>query len=63
MFKNITPTSQKTHIIFIAETNLLMLLKEIVDFCFENQTKHMNEECRQNSETADARTTCTNYCV
>jgi hypothetical protein len=41
MFKNIIPTSQKTHSVFITKTNLLMLLKEIIDFYFENNIQRI----------------------
>jgi hypothetical protein len=49
-FKNLVPTSQKTHCISITKTNWLMLFREIITVYCENHTEHTNTLCGKNAD-------------
>ena len=42
MFKYSVRTAQKTHPVTVVQTSQLMLYREIIAFCSEIHTKHVN---------------------
>jgi hypothetical protein len=53
MFKISALTSQKTHYVSIAKTNLFTVVNEIIVVYSENHTRHINAFCEQNAELSE----------
>jgi hypothetical protein len=49
LYKNIFPTSQKTHVLSLINTNLLMRLWEIFRFLSDNRVDQLNDLCGQSA--------------
>jgi len=45
MFQHSISTTKRTYDIVILRTNIIMMFKEIILLCYENNTEHINELC------------------
>jgi hypothetical protein len=50
LFKNLLPTANKTHDVYIRKINYVMLSREIISVYLGKRTKFINTFCRYNSE-------------
>jgi hypothetical protein len=67
IYNNSVPTSHKTHCVSITEANKLKLFRETITTYSENNTRHTNTLCRENSGSLKSEhvihTTYSNHCA